>query len=170
MKRYYSSRDVAFLIKSDPSSVNRWIDSGKLKAHRTPGGHRRVNPADLLEFLEQHGMPIPAELRASCVILIRNSSTTKKTVVNLAKGLRERAIEPVSVSCYETAKIEAGRQMGLGHRVVAVIKPGFSGQEVRDEFEEALRKTQSGEYKVINSPTTLTLPLARRFLAEQEIK
>lgn len=64
MSRAYSSREVAQLIGADPSSVNRWIDAGKMKAYRTPGGHRRVLDQDLRKFLDHCGMPLPHELEA----------------------------------------------------------------------------------------------------------
>ncbi len=63
MSRIYSSRKVGRLLKADPSSVNRWIDSGKLKAYRTPGGHRRVPEENLMDFLAECGMPVPDELK-----------------------------------------------------------------------------------------------------------
>ena len=63
MSRIYSSRTVGKLLDADPSSVNRWIDSGQLRAYRTPGGHRRVPHEDLLEFLARCGMPVPQELQ-----------------------------------------------------------------------------------------------------------
>lgn len=34
-------------------SIERWIDAGLLRGFRTPGGHRRVHRADLLEFVQQ---------------------------------------------------------------------------------------------------------------------
>jgi CheY-like chemotaxis protein len=42
--------------------VIRWIETGKLKAYSTPGGHRRVKWSDLITFLTQNRMPIPKEL------------------------------------------------------------------------------------------------------------
>lgn len=62
MARVFSSRQVGKMVGADPSSVNRWIDSGKLNAYRTPGGHRRVLYDDLVIFLQQCGMPLPDEL------------------------------------------------------------------------------------------------------------
>ena len=34
-------------------SIERWIDAGFLRGFRTPGGHRRVHRADLLEFIQK---------------------------------------------------------------------------------------------------------------------
>lgn len=71
-KRNLSTFDVAEMLEVDPGSVANWIDGGKLKAHRTPGGHRRVAVEDLIEFLQAHKMPIPEQLRQDpvCVVVV----------------------------------------------------------------------------------------------------
>lgn len=43
-------------------TVIRWIETGKLKAYSTPGGHRRVKWSDLINFLTENRMPVPKEL------------------------------------------------------------------------------------------------------------
>ncbi len=43
-------------------SVANWIDQGKLKAGRTPGGHRRIAVDDLVAFLVRQNLPVPPEL------------------------------------------------------------------------------------------------------------
>ncbi len=53
---------IARMLHVDPGSVANWIDQSLLKAHRTPGKHRRVAADDLVAFLREHKMPIPAEL------------------------------------------------------------------------------------------------------------
>ena len=63
MARLFSSTEIGRLIGADASSVNRWIDAGRLRAHRTPGGHRRVQEDDLMSFLAEHRLPVPAELQ-----------------------------------------------------------------------------------------------------------
>ena len=47
------------------ATILHWIKKGVLKAYRTPGSHFRVLAADLVSFLELHGMPVDAELRQS---------------------------------------------------------------------------------------------------------
>jgi excisionase family DNA binding protein len=59
---FLTSHAVAELIGVSPSTVLSWIDKGLLPAFRTPGGHRRVEPNALLEFLRAHQMPVPRTL------------------------------------------------------------------------------------------------------------
>jgi len=47
-----------------PATVANWIDQGHLKGHRTPTGRRRVEAADLVEFLKVHEMAVPSDLRS----------------------------------------------------------------------------------------------------------
>jgi excisionase family DNA binding protein len=58
----YSTFAIARMLQVDPGSVANWIDQGFLKAHRTPGRHRRVVETDLQAFLVQQRMPIPPQI------------------------------------------------------------------------------------------------------------
>ena len=45
-------------------TVIRWIKRGHLRAYQLPGrGDNRVELEDFLEFLREHRMPIPEELK-----------------------------------------------------------------------------------------------------------
>lgn len=59
---FLTSRQVADLVQVSPSTVLTWIDRGLLGCFRTPGGHRRIRPVELVAFLRAHEMPIPSEL------------------------------------------------------------------------------------------------------------
>ena len=49
---------VARICCVAPRTAARWIDSGELKGYRIPmSKDRRVEVADLREFLEAHGLP-----------------------------------------------------------------------------------------------------------------
>jgi CheY-like chemotaxis protein len=43
-------------------SVANWIDQDQLRAGKTPGGHRRIMVQDLVTFLRERNLPVPAEL------------------------------------------------------------------------------------------------------------
>ena len=61
-RRYYTTFEAShFLGVSLPTVVN-WIKANRLKAHRTPGGHRRIARDELAAFIRRHGMPMPPEL------------------------------------------------------------------------------------------------------------
>ncbi len=67
---WWTSHEVARLVRMSPSAVLRWIDQGLIQAFRTPGGHRRVRSTDLIAFLKSQHLPVPPELRDTSVRLV----------------------------------------------------------------------------------------------------
>ena len=63
-ERLLTSHEVGDLLQVNPSSVKKWVNEGRIAAFRTPGGHRRIRVADLVDFLNRHAMPIPRPLAA----------------------------------------------------------------------------------------------------------
>ncbi len=46
------------MIGASESSLKRWIDSGKLVAHKTSGGHRRIALPEAIEFIRENKLLI----------------------------------------------------------------------------------------------------------------
>jgi excisionase family DNA binding protein len=61
-EKIYTTYQIGKFCQVNIRTVIRWIETGKLKAYSTPGGHRRVKWSDLITFLTQNRMPIPKEL------------------------------------------------------------------------------------------------------------
>jgi len=57
-----TSQQVANLLQVDRGSINNWVRDGYLDSYKTPGGHNRIQVADLLRFLRAHNMAVPSEL------------------------------------------------------------------------------------------------------------
>lgn len=74
---YLTSHETGKLLQMNPSSINKWVKEKRIECFRTPGGHRRIKAADLVAFLKQHKMPIPARLDA-CVASQPPKRATKK--------------------------------------------------------------------------------------------
>lgn len=62
MKKFFTTSEIAGLCGVVHATVISWITEGKLAAHETPGGHRRVERLELLAFLKRFNMPVPAAL------------------------------------------------------------------------------------------------------------
>lgn len=62
MKKFFTTTEAAQICGVAHTTVIRWIGEGKLKAHETPGGHRRIERGDLIDFLKRFSMPVPASL------------------------------------------------------------------------------------------------------------
>jgi len=130
LRKHLSTFAIANLLQVDPGSVANWIDQNLLKAHRTPGGHRRVAVEDLLDFLRKHNMPIPDEL---------NTSPPRVLVVDDEPAITQlisRAIKSAHPD-YEILEAHDGFSAGTicaTHKPDVVIldlrMPGIDGYEV----------------------------------------
>lgn len=60
MTNFFTTSEVARICGVAHTTVIRWIEEGKLKAHETPGGHRRIEKKELAGFLKQFKIPVPA--------------------------------------------------------------------------------------------------------------
>ena len=113
MVKQLSTFAVGQLLQVDPGSVANWIDQGMLKAHRTPGGHRRVVETDLVAFLRDHGMPVPPEL---------GSTEAKILVVGSVKSVTEKTSRALKEAERDYEVIEASDAFSAG-MVVATLRP-----------------------------------------------
>ena len=62
VKNFYTTHEVSKFCNVYPTTVINWIKEGKLPAHTTPGGHRRIKKDDLLELMKKNNMPTPENL------------------------------------------------------------------------------------------------------------
>src|ERR1700739_1873681 len=93
-ERLLTSSEVGALLQVNPSSVKKWVNDGRIAAFRTPGGHRRIRVADLLDFLNRHSMPIPRELAGAAtrrrVLIVDDDLITLRALERRLKPYRTR--------------------------------------------------------------------------------
>ena len=56
--RLLSTRELSDALGVSESSLKRWVDSGKIAASRTEGGHRRIELAEALRFIRESAAPV----------------------------------------------------------------------------------------------------------------
>ena len=61
---FYTTFEISQICGVNPTTVQNWVKTKQLKAFQTPGKHRRIRRDDLIEFLNEFGMPLPPELSA----------------------------------------------------------------------------------------------------------
>jgi len=113
MAKNFSTFAIARMLHVDPGSVANWIDQDFLKAHRTPGGHRRVASEDLVTFLREHKMPVPPELDPAPkrVVIVDDEPAITQLIA--------RAIRSALPDC-EVVEAHDGFRAGA---IVATLKP-----------------------------------------------
>jgi excisionase family DNA binding protein len=101
---------VARLCGVFHTTVINWVNKGKLKAHHTPGGHRRIELDDLITFLRQHGSPVPPELTnfTRRIVLVEEDASAQKAVLRALKGLPDSEVKAYSSPV--EALIEIGKE------------------------------------------------------------
>jgi excisionase family DNA binding protein len=107
MRRFYTTFDAARLLGVSLPTVVNWIKGRRLKAHRTPGGHRRIAAEDLAAFMLRHGMPVPAELSGAA------PERRKALVIAEAGPAREGLVRQLAASGYAAEQASAGFAAGV---------------------------------------------------------
>ncbi|MBS1517802.1 MAG: helix-turn-helix domain-containing protein [Bacteroidetes bacterium] len=54
-----SSKKAAEFLNVNESTIKRWADKGKIKSHKTPGGHRKFKMEDLKKVSEENNYLVP---------------------------------------------------------------------------------------------------------------
>jgi excisionase family DNA binding protein len=62
MKKFFTTSEAAQICGVAHTTVIRWITEGKLKAHETPGGHRRIERVELVSFMQEFKIPVPSSV------------------------------------------------------------------------------------------------------------
>lgn len=60
----FTAAQLAGFCQVDLKTIHNWVDRGKIAHFRTPGRHLRFRRADVLQFLQTTGYPIPEEIVA----------------------------------------------------------------------------------------------------------
>lgn len=135
--RLFTSHEVATLVQVSPSSVLKWIEQGKLKAYRTPGGHRRVASDELVGFLRAHQLPVPRELEEERVRLLVIDD--EAPYLRALGGMLARADARVEVELAESA-MDGLLKVGLWRPQVVLLDtymPGMDGVEVCKRLKQS---------------------------------
>ncbi|MFB9885146.1 response regulator [Balneatrix alpica] len=129
--RNFSTGEIAKLCDVNLRTVIRWIDRGVLKGFKLPGrGNNRVKEEDLVAFLQEQGMPIPALLQPTVVnkrILIVDDE------LPLARALQRLLRNAGYQTEIATDGFQAGSQIASYEPALMTLDlsmPGINGFEV----------------------------------------
>ena len=116
MRGFYTTIEAAQVLGVSLPTVVNWIKARRLKAHRTPGGHRRIGREDLAAFIIRHGMPVPEELSGAA------PARRKALVLGEGGPVREGL----------------ARQLAAGGYAVEQASPGFAAGAAAARFQPDL--------------------------------
>jgi excisionase family DNA binding protein len=117
-RRYFTTFEASHYLGVSLPTVVNWIKANRLKAHRTPGGHRRIAREELASFIRRHGMPMPPELEGegevARVLIVHDDATAAQQLCGL---LKRAGFEGTPV----TEAFAAGLRIGLARPDLIVV-------------------------------------------------
>jgi excisionase family DNA binding protein len=133
MKRTLSTLQVSSILGVAVASVSKWVDQGKIKAGRTPGGHRRIEVDDLIEFLRAYKLRVPPELSERLhsrpkILVVDDEASVRKLI---GAELRDRHPEYVLLEACDG--YQAGQMVGLEKPCAVILDlhmPGIDGLRI----------------------------------------
>ncbi len=127
---FFTTFEISQICGVNPTTVQNWVKGKKLRAFQTPGGHRRVRREDLLVFLKEFGMPIPAELSQNPpLILIVDDEVD---ILDMLEALVKSRDEEINVAKAQNG-VDALVMIGESKPdllILDIMIPGMNGFEV----------------------------------------
>lgn len=110
-ERTFTTFEAARVCGVFHTTVTNWVNKGKLRAHATPGGHRRIRLPDLLDFMQRFDMPIPHDLveRPKRVLVVDDVEEARESFARAVK--RIGSYEVASCSSGVEALIAIGKEL-----------------------------------------------------------
>lgn len=121
-----------------PKTIINWIESGLIKAYKTPGGHRRINRNDLIAFMEKQGMPIPDKETDTGRIKILVVDDDPIIVESIVQALEEDEYDYEVISAADG--FEAGIQVSHFKPdllILDIMMPDIKGFDVCQKIKSA---------------------------------
>ena len=178
MKRYLTTSDAAQICGVAHTTVIRWISEGKLKAHETPGGHRRIDQGDLALFMKEFNMPVPGSLRDGRFRIL--AVDDEKPVLSMLRRMFSQYLDEIDFyatpncmealvlmgrSSFDLLILDVGMPDMDGIQVCKTIKSNpdtaairimvITGKELSEEQDEYLKRNDIDVTKKPFSPSVL---------------
>jgi excisionase family DNA binding protein len=129
-RSFYTTFEISQVCGVNPTTIQNWVKAKKLKAFQTPGGHRRIRREDLISFMKEFGMPLPAELTHDLpTVMIVDDEID---ILDILETLMKSDDESVRVIKAQSG-VEALLMIGESKPdllILDIMMPGMNGYEV----------------------------------------
>ena len=85
----FSTHSAARFCRVTPMTIIRWIEEGRIRAYKTPGGHRRIMRADLEDFSRRNAIPLLWEER------VENADVRRLLIVDDDKSTVDAILDAI---------------------------------------------------------------------------
>lgn len=135
MKNYLTIPQAAKLCSVNRSTLLRWVNSNKIKAYSTPGGHKRILKTDLNKWFQENQLPFRTDgldHSNTRILIVDDDIAIQKYLKKMLSGL---------FTDIETASdgFEAGKkviQFKPDLMLLDLVMPGMDGFEVCKNIKE----------------------------------
>lgn len=136
-RSFFTTFEISQICGVNPTTVQNWVKGKKLKAFQTPGGHRRVRREDLVAFMNEFGMPLPAELAQDPPLVMIVDD--ERDIIEMLEDLMKSGDGDVSVAGAQSG-VEA--LLMIGERkpdllILDIMMPGMNGYEVCQKLKSS---------------------------------
>jgi excisionase family DNA binding protein len=100
----FGTHDIARICNVTPPTVINWIEEGKMPFFTTGGGHRRVWDKDLVAFMRQHNMSVPAKLAAQTkltFLIVDDEAQNREFISRAVKSFYPDAVIETAIDGFE---------------------------------------------------------------------
>ena len=129
-RSFFTTFEISQICGVNPTTVQNWVKGKKLRAFQTPGGHRRVRREDLIAFMKEFGMPLPADLSQDPPLIMIVDDEID--VLDMLEALMRSGEDDVRI-----VKAESGVEalLMIGEKkpdllIIDIMMPGMNGYEV----------------------------------------
>ncbi len=116
----FSTHSAAKFCRVTPMTIIRWIEEGRIRAYKTPGGHRRIMRADLEDFCRQNQIPMQWEDRVDAgtrrVLIVDDDPTVVDAIL-------DAIFDEPDAQATDAYKVEHTDNAFEGGRLVAAFRP-----------------------------------------------
>ena len=115
----FSTHSAAKFCRVTPMTIIRWIGENRIRAYKTPGGHRRIMRADLEDFCRRAGIPMQWEER------VDSTGTRRVLIIDDESAVADAILDALIDEDDETAtfKVEHTDNAFDGGRLLASFRP-----------------------------------------------
>lgn len=117
-------------------SVIRWIEAGRIRAHRTPGGHRRIRINDLLSFMNGQKVKNAPNNELIRVLIVDDDDLVRASLAKLFKTSGIKCIVETASSGFEAGFKASSMTPDL--IILDVVMPGIDGIGVCDLLRNSI--------------------------------
>jgi excisionase family DNA binding protein len=174
----FSTHSAAKFCRVTPMTIIRWIEEGRIRAYKTPGGHRRIMRVDLEDFSRRNGIPFLWEER------VENNEVRRLLIVDDDKSTVDAILDAIFDDADEASQgawevehtdnaFDAGRLVGSFRPDLVFVDVNLPGVDAA-RMARAIRTdpattharvvaiTQDGTYKPVEFDDVINRPIAKK--------